>query len=83
MSVIITARLDHNSAPDDLSPYNGILTSINVPSSSKNSGPTNVQIFSLQSDVRYAFFISQANLSRPFNAEIVKSILTESLDTTD
>ena len=59
------------------------LQSINVPSSSPNSGPANVQIFSLQSAVRYAFCISQASISSSFNAAIVKAILTESLDTTD
>ena len=52
-------------------------------SSSPNSGPANVQIFSLQSAVRYALCISQASISSSFNAAIVKAILTESLDTTD
>ena len=59
------------------------LHSINVPSSSTNSGTANVQIFSLKSVVRYEFCISQASISSLFNAAIVKSILTESLDTTN
>ena len=59
------------------------LQSINVPSSSPNSGPGNVQIFYLQSAVRYAFCISQTSISSSFNAAIVKAILTESLDTTN
>ena len=54
-----------------------------MPNSSPNSGPTNIQIFSLQSAARYALCILQANISRPFNAAIVKAILTESLDTTN
>ena len=83
MSLSTTASLDRNAAPHDFSPYNAIFTSINVPSSSQNSGPANVQIFSLQSAVRYMFCISQASISRSFNAAIVKAILTESLDTTD
>ena len=52
-------------------------------SSSQNSGPVNVQIFSLKSSVRYEFCIFQASISSSFNAAIVKSILTESLDTTN
>ena len=52
-----------------------------MPSSSPNSGPANVQIFSLQSVVRYASCISQASISSSFNAATVKAILTESLDT--
>ena len=83
MSLSNTDSLDHNAVPDDFSPYNAILTSINVPYYSPNSGPANVQIFSLQSTVRYLFCILQANISRPFNAAIVKYILTESLDTTE
>ena len=59
------------------------LQSINVPSSSPNSGPANVQIFSLQSAVRYEFCISQANISRLFNAAIVRDILNESFKTTN
>ena len=54
-----------------------------MPYSSPNSGPANVQIFSLQSAVRYALCISQASISSSFNASIVKAILTESLDTTE
>ena len=42
------ASLYWNVAPDDFSQYNSIFTSINVPSSSPNSGPANVQIFSLK-----------------------------------
>ena len=83
MCLSTPASLDQNAAPDDFSPYNSIFTSINVPSSSPNSGPANVQIFSLQSFVRYAFYISQVSISSLFNAAIVKSILTESLDTTN
>ena len=56
---------------------------INVPSSSPNSSPTNVQIFSLQSAVKYALCISQYIISSSSNAAIVKAILTDSLDTTD
>ena len=59
------------------------LQSINVPSSSPNSGPANFQIFSLKSTVRYVFCISQAIISILLNAAIVKAILTESLDTND
>ena len=59
------------------------LQSINVPSYSPNSGPANVQIYSMQNAVRYAFCISHASISSSFNAVIVKSILTESLDTTN
>ena len=59
------------------------LQSINVPSSSPNSVPANVQIFSLKSAVRYALCISQANISRLFNTAIFKAILTDSLDTND
>ena len=83
MYLSTTDRLDRNAAPYDFSPYNAIFTSINVPSSSPNSGPKNVQIFSLQSAVRYVFCISQALIPSSFNAAIVKAILTESLDTTD
>ena len=75
------ASLDWNDAPDDFIPYNAIFTSINVNSSSPNSGPANVQIFSLQSAVRYALCISQARISSLFNDAIVKDIQTESLDT--
>ena len=78
-----TASLYRNAAPDDFSPYDSIFTSINVPSSFPISGPTNVQRFSLQGAVRYAFFISQANLSILFNAAIVKAILIDSLETTN
>ena len=83
MPLSTSAILDWNVAHDDFIPYNSIFTRINVPSSSPNYGPANVQIFSLKSVVRYAFCISQANISRPFNAEIFKAILTESLNTTD
>ena len=83
MSLSTPAILDRNAAPDDFSPYNYIFTSINVSSSYPNSGPTNVQIFSLQSAVRFAFCISQASISSSFNAVIVTAILTESLDTID
>ena len=41
-----------------------------------------MSIFSLLSAVIYVFYILQANISRFFNSEIVKAILTESLDTT-
>ena len=54
------------------------LQSINVPSSSPDSGPANVQIFLLQSSVRYTLYISQASISSSSNAAIVKAILTES-----
>ena len=81
MSLSTHARLDWNTAPDDFSPYNAIFTSINMPFSSPNSGHANVQIFYLQSAVRYAFCISQASITSSFNAAIVKAILTESLDT--
>ena len=83
MSISAPTILDWNSAPDDFSPYNAIFTSINLPSSSPNSGPTIFQIFSLQSAVRYAFCISQPKISRLFNTAIVRSLLAESLDTTD
>ena len=83
MSLSTPASLDWNAAPDDFSPYTSIFTSINVPSSSQNSGPANVQIFSLKSAVRYAFYTSQVSISISFNDAIVKDILTESLDTTD
>ena len=83
MSLRTLASLDRNAAPDYFSPYNVILTSINVPSSSTNFGPANVQILSLQSAVSYALCISQANISMSFNAAIIKAILTESLDTTN
>ena len=77
------ASLDQNVAPDDLIPNNAIFTSINMLSSSPNFGTANVQISSMQSSVRFALCISQASISRSFNTEIVKSILNESLDTTD
>ena len=83
MSLSTRASLDRNAAPHDFSPYNAFFTSINVPSFSTNSGPTNVQIFSLQSAVRYAFYIFQASTSSSFNAAISKAILAGSLDTTD
>ena len=83
MSLSTPASLYWNDALDDFSPYNVIFTSINVPSSSPNSGPANVQIFPLQSVVRYAFSIFQANISRLFNDTTVKAILNESLDTID
>ena len=83
MSLSTTASLDRNTAPDDFSPYNAIFTIINVPYSYPNSGPANVQIFSLQSAVKYAFCLSQDNISRLFNAVIFKAILTEYLDSTD
>ena len=82
MSLINPARLDRNAVPADFTHYNAIFTIINVPSSSPNYVPTNVQIFSLQSAVRYAFCISQAIISISFNAAIVKAILTESINTT-
>ena len=72
-----------NAAPDDLRPYSAILTIMMVPSSDPNSGPALVQIVSLHNAVRYAFWISHARMSRSFNAEIVREILTESLETTD
>ena len=75
--------MDRNAAPEDFSPYYSIFTSINVPYYSSNSGPTNVQIFSLQSAVRYAFCILQASISSSFYYVIVKYILTESLDNTN
>ena len=59
------------------------LQTINVPSSSTNSGTTNVQILSLQSAIRYAFCISQASISSSFHSVIVKDIMTESLETID
>ena len=83
MSLSTLASLYPNAAPNKFSPYNAIFTSINVPSSSTNYGPANVQIFSLKSAVRYALCISQASISSSFNAAIVKYILTESLDITD
>ena len=76
------SSLDWNAAPDDFSPYHAIFTSINAPSSYPNYGPTNVQIFSLKIDVRYALCISQASISSSFNAAILNAILSESLDTT-
>ena len=76
-----TAILDWNAAPNYFSPFNAIFTIINVPSSSPDSGPVNVQILSLQCAVRYVFCISQAIISSSFNAEIVKAILTEYLNT--
>ena len=79
MSISNPASLDRNAAPDDFSPYNAIFTIINVTSSSPNYVPENVQIFSLQSAVRYALCISQASISSSFNAVIVKDILTECL----
>ena len=82
MSLSTPARLYRNAAPEEFSPYNSIFTSINVPYSSPNSGHANVQIFSLQSAVRYVLCTLQANISRLFNAATVKAILTESLDTT-
>ena len=54
-----------------------------MPFSSPNSVPANVQIFSLQSVVRYAFCILQAGISSLLNASIFKSILIEYLDSTD
>ena len=54
-----------------------------LPSSCQNSGPDIVNIFSLHSSVRYALWISNARMSRPFNAAIVSAILTESRDTTE
>ena len=83
MSLSSPDILDRNAAPDDFIPYNAIFTSINVPSSSPNYGPANVQIFSLKSAVRYAFCISQGSISSSFNTVIVKSITSESFDTTD
>ena len=83
MSLSNTASLYRNAAPHDFSQYNAIFTSMNVPSSYPISGPANVQIFSLQSAVRYVFCISQAIILSSFNDVIVKAILTESLDTTD
>ena len=83
MSLNNPDSLDLNDATDDFCPYNAILTNINVPSYSPNSGTANFQIFSLKSSVRYAFCILQASISSSFNAVIVKAILTESLDNTD
>ena len=54
-----------------------------VPFSDPNSGPALVQIFSLHTAVRYAFFISHDRMSSSFSAAIVRAIRTESLDTTD
>ena len=82
MSLSNPDSLDRNAAPDAFSPYNAIFKSINVPSSSPNYGPANVQIVSLKGAVRYAFCISHASISISFNAVIVKAILTESLGTT-
>ena len=42
-----------------------------------------VHIFSLHLIVRYAFWISQAKRSNPFNAAIVNAILIESQDKTE
>ena len=83
MSLSTRAGFNWNAAHDYFSPYNAILTSINVPNSFPNSGPANVQIRFLQSDVRCAFCISQANISSFSNAAIVKAILTDSLETTN
>ena len=83
MSLNTPASLDRNYALDDFRPYNAIFTSINVLSSSPDTGPGNVQFFYLQSAVRYVFCILQANISRSFNAAIFKAILTVSLDSTN
>ena len=83
MSLSTPDSLDRNAVPHDFSPYNAVFTSIDVPSSSPNSGSANVQIFSMQSAVRYVFCISQAIISSSLNAAIFKAILTESLDTND
>ena len=83
MSLSNPDSLDRNAAPHDFSPYNAIFISINVPSSSPNSGLANVQLFSLQSAARYVLCISQASISSSFNAAIVKAIRTESLDNTN
>ena len=54
-----------------------------VPYSDPNSGPALVQIFSLHTAVRYEFWISHARMLRSFNAAIVRTIQTDSLDTTN
>jgi hypothetical protein len=55
-----------------------------VPASDPNSGPALVQIFSLQSAVSYAFWMSQARIFRSFlSAAMVNAILTELRETTD
>ena len=54
-----------------------------IPSSDPNYGPDLVQIFSLHTSVRCAFWISHARMSRSFNVATVRAIRTESLDTTD
>ena len=83
MSLSTPASLDRKAAPHDFIPYNFIFTSINVPSSSPNSCPENVQIFFLQSAIRYVFCISQASIPSLVNAAIVKAIINESLETTN
>ena len=82
MSLSTPVSLDQNAVPHEFIPYNAIFTIINVPYSSPNSGPANVQIFSLQCAVIYVFYVSQAIISSLLNSAIVKAILTESLDTT-
>ena len=74
MSLSTPASLDRNAEPHDFIPYNAIFTGINVPSSSPNYGPANVQIFSLKSVVKYVFCISQAIVSSSFNAAIALTI---------
>ena len=83
MSLSTPVSLDLNAAPHDFSTYNSIFTSINVPSSSPNSGTAIVQICSIQSSVRYLFCISQSIISSSFNPAIFKPTLTEYIDTTD
>ena len=57
MFISTPAILDRNAVPDDFNPDNENFTNINVPSSSPNYDLANVQIFSLQISVRYAFCI--------------------------
>ena len=63
--------------------YNARTTIIMYPFSEPNSGPAMVQIFSRIGAVRYAFCMSQPSTFKSFSATIMKSIRTESLDTTE
>ena len=72
-----------HDAPKDFKPYSARHKIIAFPLAFfPHYIPASNHIFSLQGTFKYAFPMSQANISSPFNAVIRNAILTLSLDTT-
>jgi hypothetical protein len=65
-----------NDAPLNLSPYSTRTILITVPCLDPNSGPATNHIFSWHGAFKVAFPMSQANMSKSFNAANMKAICT-------